>query len=97
MPANIASSSRRKPAPRRRAGNQPDILGEHLLAPRTQVIAQRVGLWRHYLFSASADGGGGKRSQLLERPGGFAAGLGAIHHHVIPAGIWSVEPVPVQI
>src|ERR1700746_2119796 len=30
-----------------RAGNQPDILGPHLLAPRTQVITQRVGLRCH--------------------------------------------------
>src|ERR1700759_686523 len=31
-----------------RAGNQPDILGPHLLAPRTQVVTQRVGLDRHH-------------------------------------------------
>lgn len=32
---------------RRGPGDQPDVVGTHLLAPRTQVIAQRVGLDGH--------------------------------------------------
>lgn len=30
-----------------RAGNQPDVFGPHLLAPRTQIFTQRVGLDSH--------------------------------------------------
>jgi hypothetical protein len=93
----LAPQTRNAPA---RAGNQPDLLGMHLLAPRTQIITQCVGLDRHLwdLFPWERAGGRGRQSsQLLERSGGVAAGLGAIHHHVVPTGIRSVEPVPVQI
>ena len=38
-----------------------------------------------------------KRPQLLERSGGVAAGLGAIHHHVLATWIRRVEPAAVQV
>jgi len=45
----------------------------------------------------STGGRGGQGSQSVERSGGVAAGLGAVHHHVVSTGIRSVEPMPVKI
>src|ERR1700722_4559742 len=42
-------------------------------------------------------GFGRQGAQLVERPGGVTTGVGAIHHHVVPTGIRSVEPVSVNV